>query len=156
VGGFLFAPCFVRLLSDLRAYLEGPVEFTRESRYEWVNRQLSAPGVPRYAIAVLGGEVEIHYNHYTEEEAAEKYARRVARVNYDNLFIKACSGKELWTPELVAEFDALDYPRKVCLTDEEFPGLTSTVKLKRYSTDGVLQFPLSRAQFDVVGWLNGG
>jgi uncharacterized protein (DUF1919 family) len=156
VGGFLFAPCFLTLLGDLRGYLESPLEFTRESRYDFVNEHLAVSIAPRYAIGVLGGDVEVHFLHYHDErEALERFRRRVARVNYDRLFVKACSGKELWDRAHVERFDALDLDHKICLTHEPYPDLASAVPMRRYTTDGVLQFPRSRAQLDIVGWLNG-
>lgn len=154
VGGFLFAPCYIRLLKDLRRYLTGPVEFTGVSRYESVNQERARDEAPAYPIAVLGGDVEIHYNHYTEEEAREKYLRRVERMNWDNLFVKTCSGKELWTTELLEEFDALEYPRKLCLTHQEYPTVDSAVRIRWYSTNGTSLFSICLPQFDLVGWLN--
>ena len=155
VGGFLFAPCYLTLLKDLRGYLTGPVEFTKVSRYESVNEDRSSGRAPAYPIAVLGGDVEIHYNHYSEEEAREKYERRAQRVNYDNLFVKTSTEKELWDTELLQEFDALPYARKVCLAGRDYPSVRCAKKIRWYTTNGTALFSICLPQFDLVGWLNG-
>jgi len=154
VGGFLFAPCFLRLLTDLRRYLTGPTEFTRASRYQQVNERKALRQAPDYPIAVLGGDVEIHYIHYTDAEARVRYERRVERINFQNIFLKASDGKDLWTASAVEQFDSLDYSHKLCFTEGAYPGLRSVQQLKRYSPDGAMQFYRGLPQFDVVGWLN--
>jgi uncharacterized protein (DUF1919 family) len=156
VGGFLHAPCYLQLLTDLRGYLEGPVEFRKESaRYPEVNEQRARGEAPAYPIAVLGDEVEIHYNHYGEREARERFERRVTRIDYDNLFVKAASGHNLWTEELLEQFDATPYPRKLCLTDQDLPRVRCAARIRWYSTNGTSLFSICLAQFDVIGWLNG-
>jgi uncharacterized protein (DUF1919 family) len=49
----------------------------------------------------------------------------------------------------------LPYRNKLCLTDEDLPGIKSAVTMKRYSTDGKFSFYLSLVDFDLVAWLNG-
>jgi len=56
----------------------------------------------------------MHYQ--TPEEASEKWNRRKLRINYDNLVIKFSEISFLCSPELVARFASLDYPRKICFT----------------------------------------
>src|SRR5919112_1564982 len=155
VGGFMFAPCFLRILTDLRGYLEGPVEWLEESRYEKVNEERAAGLAPAYPIAVLRDGAEIHYNHYEEREARERFERRVPRINYDNLFIKTAADRNLWTIEELERFDALPYSNKLCVSGRDLPTVDCAVKVRWYSTNGTSLFSITLAQFDLIGWLNG-
>lgn len=155
VGGFLFAPCYLQLLTDLRGYLEGPVEFTTTSRYESVNQERARGLAPSYPIAVLGNDVEIHYNHYDDDEAPAKFERRVQRMNYDDLFVKTAADRNGWTTPLLEQFDALPHPRKLCLSGRPLPTVGSAVPVRSYTSNGTSLFSISLAQFDLIGWLNG-
>ena len=156
VGLFVQGPCFVRLLSDLERHLAAPLAFVERSRYDDVNAPRDAGTVPRTPIGVLGGEVELHFVHLPDErEAREKWERRVERVRFDRLAVKACSGKDGFTDAHLRAIDALPYERKVIFSDRGLDGVRSAVALRPYVGNGALQFPLSRERFDVVRWLNG-
>lgn len=63
-----------------------------------------------HPIATLGN-VDIVLNHYPDFDAAvEIWNRRKARINWYNLFVTAYTDSE----ELLREFDALPYGKKVC------------------------------------------
>lgn len=127
VGCFLFAPDFIRLLQDLKGYMDGKMRFITkgESRYaEHVTKD--------YPIGLLtpapdGRPVEIHFLHYpTPEAALSAWQRRAQRIDYDNLLVKFCD-RDLCTPELIAAFDRLEYPSKVCFTAKPYPGRSVVV-----------------------------
>jgi uncharacterized protein (DUF1919 family) len=156
VGLFVQGPCFIRLISDLDHYLGAELEFTERSRYDDVNGPRDRGEVPLTPMGVLGGDVEIHFVHLpSEHEARDKWQRRVERINPERIAVKACSGKDGFTDELLREFDALPFERKVVFTDQPVPGVGSAVVLSPYVTNGALQFPYSRGRFDVIRWLNG-
>jgi len=50
--------------------------------------------------------------YHTEQEAAEKWYRRAARVNFDNLFIVGMD-QNLSTEQDIREFDKLPYNNKI-------------------------------------------
>ena len=114
---------------------------------------------PSYPIGVLGDDIEIHFLHYhSEQEAREKWERRVERINWDRLFI-SFSERDLCTPQHIAQFDALEFPRKVCFTANEYPDLSSTVWLKNYKGQGEVgdlyrDYKVVMKQFDIARWLN--
>lgn len=155
IGLMLSAPCYLKLVANLRHYLAQPLEFQAQSKYDNIN-ELSARWAHPIPIATLGGDVEIQFLHYhSEEEARDKWNRRVQRINWDNIFIKFDAGKDRGTPELAKEFDQLLLP-KVTLLRESQAGITSAVVIPAYTEDGLLQFERSLPYFDLVGWLNGG
>lgn len=127
VGCFLFAPDYIRLLRSLKGYLSAQLHFIprSESRYtEHVSGE--------YPIGVLApegaeGPVEIHFLHYpTPEAAAAAWQRRLQRFDYDNLLVKFCD-RDLCTAELIAQFDRMEFPEKVCFTAKPYPGASVVV-----------------------------
>ncbi|MDE6623150.1 MAG: DUF1919 domain-containing protein [Alistipes sp.] len=124
VGLFVPAPDYLRMLRALRAYVEGDFRFV--TRHDSVYRDRLTHVRGEYPVGILtpvgGGEpVEVHFLHYASpEEALAKWRKRAARLDYDNLLVKLAD-RDLCTPELIAEFDALDYPSKVCFTSRPSP-----------------------------------
>jgi uncharacterized protein (DUF1919 family) len=154
VGMAIYGPCFIALLRDLRALLDQPLCFTSETRYEECALRREAKRW-YFPIATLGGEVELHFGHArSPEEAADKWYRRLQRIDWDNLYFKFADGKDDITAEHVAEFDQLPYERKVALVSRPYPNLTSTVCIRRYEQDAGKMYRLAQPEFDVVSWLN--
>ena len=119
VGLYFFADDYIRFVSDLRRYLSLELEFITVdmSRHR---DELIARGQQDKPIGRID-DVEIVFLHYgSREEAKEKWDRRKARVNYDDLIFKfsrmnCCSEKHM------AAFDALPYERKILLNDRKPP-----------------------------------
>lgn len=124
VGLLVPAPDYIKILRSLREYVEGTLHEIawEQSRYAENLKRFKKP----FPLAVLtptnGGEpVEIHFRHgISFEEEAAKWYRRAQRVNYDNIIVKLAERNEC-TPKEIAEFDALDYPSKVCFTVNKYP-----------------------------------
>ena len=159
IGLMLSAPCYLRLLKQPKHYFSQPLVFQEKSHYDAVNA-LRAGWKHWFPIATLGNStnaedlVEIQFLHYhAEAEATDKWARRVERINWDNLFIKFDGSKDYATPELVREFDALPYP-KLTLLKEPLEGVKSAVVVPNYTTDGLMQFERSLPYYNLVSWLN--
>lgn len=84
VGLFFFAPCYLKFIHNIREYSKMNLEFIDVSKYDKANKLKSEH---YYPIALLGGDIEIHFLHYkTTEEATEKWNRRRERINFGNLF----------------------------------------------------------------------
>ena len=127
---FFHAPDYVRFVKRLDYYLNQPIKFVPSSKYA-EGRALQAER-DYYPVGWLD-DVEIHFLHYnSEEEAVDKWERRKNRINRDNLIL-TFTDKDLCTPELLAEFDALPYPRKIALTSKPYPELKSCVQLKAFA-----------------------
>ena len=74
------------------------MRFKQSSRYEAANEFRRR--IP-YPIGVLGDNIEIQFSHYaTEEEAAEKWARRSQRINFGRLYF-IFSDRDGVTPEQI-------------------------------------------------------
>ena len=153
VGLFVFAPDYIRILSNLNVYLELPLEFITQSRYEAQLRESNSAGT--YPIALLG-DAEIHFQHYASKgEVVEKWNRRVARIHWDNLFLKFCD-RDLCTYDHLRAFDSLDFEHKVCFAARPYPDVKSCVVLEVDSGKPCVVSEMTHYQdyFDVIGWLN--
>jgi uncharacterized protein (DUF1919 family) len=156
VGLFLTPEDYMQLLRRLRFYCENRIEFVTRSRNEQINawREVIRK---QYPIGHLGGEVEVHFLHYTDrDEAAAKWKRRAERVHWDNLLVKICwhdePRMELW----LREFQNMDFARKLSLVPRAIAGVSCSVPLRDYTTDGTAQYWMSHRHFDVARWLNEG
>lgn len=128
VGLYFFAEDYLKFVSNLPKYLNEKlcfISFTQSKYYyEIINKgQMKCP------IGKLD-DIEVVFLHYkSEQEAREKWERRCARVNYDNLIVKF-SYMNCCTDRIAEQFDCLPYPKKIMFvrTKEEE---------KRYSNSGV-------------------
>ncbi len=128
VGCYIFATDFCKLCENLRFYMEQPLNFIsyNDSKYKDVLIERKHTEVP---IAKLG-DVEIVFLHYkTEEEAREKWTRRVARINYDNLIFKFSKMNQCGEEEL-KRFDSLEADKKICFVTSERNDIKSAVFFK--------------------------
>lgn len=114
-GLYFFAPDYIKFVSDLRRYLDTPLRFIKpeESKYYDELKKRNQTDKP---IGILD-DVEIVFLHYkTKEEAEEKWNRRKARVNYNNIILKF-SRMDLCTEKEIEAFDALEFENKFVLNN---------------------------------------
>lgn len=117
VGLYFFAEDFVKLCSNVKSYMEKPLEFIEcsQSRYKDLLEKRNHANVP---IARLG-DIEVIFLHYkTIEEAREKWERRAQRINYDNLIFKF-SKMNLCTDDDLRAFDSMNCDKKICFLPPE-------------------------------------
>lgn len=123
VGLFLFAPDYIKLLKDIKNYLEEELVFIKPKDSKYID-QIDKT----YPIALLK-DIEIHFLHYHDcEEARRKWNKRLSRLDFDNLIVKFCD-RDLCTPLLIKEFDALPFPNKVCFAATAYPELKSVIHM---------------------------
>lgn len=139
VGLFFMAEDYIKFLQRLDEYLNAPLRFIlpEESRY----KEEQPGGEHRfgtYPIGILeipgigGGteRIEIFFLHYhCEEEAQEKWERRIARIHRDRLLVKFNDQNGCKIEHLIA-FDKLPYQNKVCFTAKKYPEIDSAIKIR--------------------------
>ena len=160
VGLYVDPECYVRLVNRIRWYLQQEVTFVDESRHERVNL-FRAKQRHRFPIGLIGGDVELQFLHYeSQQEAADKWSRRAARVSQDDqrFFYKFCDRDA--SLEHLAAFDAAPVAHKVCFVADPSVKLQSAVYIPG-SRDG--QVPdgkklsrISPRYFDAAAWINRG
>ncbi|MEE0799902.1 MAG: DUF1919 domain-containing protein [Gemmiger sp.] len=142
---------YVKMLENLRWYMEQPIQFFEDPRYDYPTGML--------------GDIEIRFNHYSSfEQAVNKWEERKRRINWDNLFVLGIDGDNC-TYETLQRFDALPYQNKVIFTHIPYPEIKSAYYIPGFEKEkgvGVLiyfkkQFFVRRYldDFDYVSFLNG-
>lgn len=157
VNLFIKASDYIKLLSDLKGYMELELCFVKE----WDSLYGNVP----YPTAYLG-DVKIYFMHYDSEEVAKAaWNRRRARINWDNMYILFTDRSYCTQADLEA-FDALPYEHKIVFTHLPHSEIKSSYYIRGYEGEekvGLLSDwqdesnPVKKVydQFDVVGWLNG-
>lgn len=125
VGMFFMAKDYIEFLSDLKGYIFGKLIFINPEESRWKD----APQVSgnkrfgTYPIGVLSNgknTIEIFFLHYhSEQEASEKWERRIKRINWDKLLVKF-NDQNGCTAEEVEAFMGLHYKNKLFFTCKEW------------------------------------
>ncbi len=153
-GLYFFASDYVRFSANLRHYLASPLEFidAHESLHWDVLKNRGEVDKP---IALID-DIEIVFLHYsTAKEAAEKWYRRVDRLNWNNLFIKF-SQMNSCTEEDLRKFDEISFPNKLCFTATRRPDLECAVFHPASVNEGQILNDTDRFSqgLDLYDWLN--
>ena len=159
VGLFFYAPCYIKLLSNLDHYLKQDLSFIEKSKYNYREKT--------YPIALLD-DVEVHFSHYkTETEAKDKWNRRKVRIlaetNLENYFFEM-SDAYLANKEYFIAFHHLPFKNKLSFSVKDFPELKDKNHIKIYESckkdknkvpNGKKLFKLTFLYFDINKWLLG-
>lgn len=153
VGLFLMPACFTELVENFEDYMSRDLRFIDTSKYESLNA--SRENRNCYPIGVLGG-AEIHFLHYeSEEEALEKWNRRKARIDYQNLyFVMVANGP--YDEALLERYAGEGCSRKVCFHREREKQLPTGVYIpSKESNMGNLYSQYQRfvGYFDFADWM---
>ncbi|MGN1165312.1 MAG: DUF1919 domain-containing protein [Lachnospiraceae bacterium] len=156
VNLFIKASDYIKILSDLKGYMEEDLHF--------VNEIDSIYGEVSYPTAYLR-DVKIYFMHYaSEEEARNAWNRRKKRINWGNLYV-IFTDRSGCTMDDLRAFDKLPYEHKVVFTHIPQPEIKSSFYIRGYEHEnkvGILSdwqnasYPVKRVydQFDYVKWFN--
>jgi len=135
-GLFIFSKDYLKLLNDLKKYMNMELNFINPEETKYKNELLSFGTYKKYPIGILE-DIEIHFLHYEDNKiATEKWERRKRRINYDNLIIKYCD-RDLATDDDIKRFSELSYTKKVALTAKKYP-YRCCIKLKNEDGEYVM------------------
>lgn len=154
VGLYFFADEYIKFLKNFNEYIHMDLKFidVKSSKYY---EELCRLHQENKIIGVLG-DVEIVFLHYhSEKETYEKWKKRCARINYDNIIFKFCD-QNLCTYQHLLEFDNLPYKYKYCFTAKDYKKIKSHIWMKRYKNcDYVLDDAyFTQKYLNVVEYLN--
>ena len=122
------APDYLRFLRDPRRYFSADLSF---AGYD----SKSYPGL--HAPVAACEDISILFAHYSSfEEGEKKWNQRKKRVDYNNIVVLNNNDNE----DMVRQFAALPYDRKVCFTGAkiEGPGIVHKQSLKMLNLNGAL------------------
>lgn len=142
---------FIKLARNPKWYLAQKLEFI-ESKYP-------------YPVARLG-DIRIHFNHSVDQNSAEKdWNRRLARVNWDNLYFLMYDRDGI-TREQILQLKDIECRNKVVLTEKRDYSDIEYVHYIARTNDGanshyfldkdIFGVCTLEKKFDFVKWLNDG
>lgn len=147
IGLFLFKDDYLKLLKNLKYYLELEVIELHNSKY--VDN-------PSYPVGILG-DIELHFLHYKNFAIAKKkWDYRKQRMNFDNLFIKM-NDDDLFKLKHATEFQNLPFKKKVFLSAQKYDVECNVVIKSLYKQKTIKNgqdLKKYHNYFDVVKWLN--
>jgi len=141
---------YLKLLCDLEGYLGAELNFIKEEHID-------------YPVGLLR-DVKIYFQHYaTEEEARQKWNQRLARVDFENLYVLFVE-IEGTSYENLAAFDQLPFPNKAMLTHRPYSEFQNAFPVPGYEESGYvgpcyhyrngLTGMREYDAFDYVSWIN--
>lgn len=140
---------YIKLLQNLRLYMENDLEFVTE------------PGIS-YPVGQLK-DIKIYFQHYkSEEEAKNNWIKRRERIDYNNILV-LFTDRDGCTYDDLLEFDKLPF-KKVVFTCKDYPEIKSSFYIKGFEDDnqvGVLSDFMPKKigvryydQFDFAKWID--
>ena len=162
VGLFIMDEDYIRFLEDLDYNLTQPLTFISPVLSKYYDK-ISKQGTYEisYPIAKLSDEIEIHFLHYkTEDEARQKWMRRVKRINRDKMLIKmSIRDTTVNIDKIVARFDSLKYKNKICFVPDYLNNSNNNEfiyvpELKELNVVGGDETPWTLNRIDIYKLLN--
>jgi uncharacterized protein (DUF1919 family) len=158
VGLFIPPKSYLDLLRRFDYFIRAELSFTHESGVASVSKWREREGL-NYPIGLLGGQVEVHFQHYaSQEEARSKWQRRCQRISPDpaRWFFKF-DDREGATADDIREFCGLPLANKVCFTHRASGLPTIVIRGEPGDTqirDGVALARISRHHFNTLRWVS--
>lgn len=143
LGLYFWTSDYIEFLKNIRFYLtEAKITFVEHSKYP-LGDERRKKWKHWYPIGLLNNKVEIHFLHYhTEDEAATKWYRRAARVNFDNMLVLGME-QNLCTEKEIKEFDKLYFPKKIFFSTKKLD-LESNVYIPEFESLGEVGDPYKK------------
>lgn len=159
IGLFILPNDYIDLCENFFELIGGDLAFIRSSGSPAVNAWRDAAKLT-YPIGLLGGRIEINFQHYaSDEEAAAKWRRRCARITSspERLFFKF-DDRDGATIEHFRRFAALPNRHRVCFTAKPYAGLETVVVPSAEGegcvVDGLTLSQMSGNYFNCLRWIS--
>lgn len=136
---------YINFCKKLKYYISQELQFIKfeDSKFSY--------HVNPFPVAKLD-DIEIGFMHYkSENEAEQKWKRRAARINWDNLIFKI-SHRDEFTEEHINAFSELPYPHKLIFAEKDFG--EKTIITPGINTLIGEETPLTLQMFNVTKYLN--
>lgn len=141
---------FAKYVLDMEHYLAEELVFFKHTEYDCPCAHL--------------GDITIHFTHYhTEEEAAQKWLQRSARIDRDNLFV-FLEERDGLTREEMLRLGHIRARGLVIFTANDYPDIPYALQIPKYAPEGEVGNILAKSYwddsreyeryFDFVKWFN--
>lgn len=150
VNLMMFQTDFAKFSLSLDRYLAQELTFFKHPEHDFPCARL--------------GDITLHFTHYhTEEEAAQKWEERSARIDRDNLFV-FLEERDGLTREDILQLGSIHARGLVVFTANSYPDIPYTLQIPKYALDGEVGDILAKSYvddsreyekyFDFVKWFN--
>lgn len=147
IGLFILGHDFVKLARDWRYYFDQRLEFIS---WECATYHYALKEVSPFPVAILG-DIEIYFMHYhSEQEAAEKWNRRIERIIPERMVFKL-SQREVCSRDDIEKFIELPLLHKICFAHDNVPGTIYIPELDGWIGD---EMSLVNRYYDEISLLN--
>ena len=156
IGLFFFSEDYIKFLENFDYYIKQPLKFKETSIHPTAN-ELSK--IKQYPIGILGYEIEIHFLHYIDEaEAAEKWKKRVERIQTNNLFFIYSDAEEDFKEEFLLRYLKLPFENKIFFSSKPRNKDGTIVFVQDYWNKNHVGDSTRNRKYekyiDVIKWLN--
>ena len=145
---------FIKFVLDMSYYLSQDLCFYNDLHYE----------CPCAKLGEGSRKITIHFTHYESQDEAKKYwEKRIARIQYDNLFVIAME-KDGITKEDILKLGTIKVRGVLVFTAHNYLDIPYTCYISKYRDEGVVGNILVRSYlsdkkeyeryFDFVKWFN--
>lgn len=122
-GLFFTGEDYVKICSDLKGYFAKELVFISPENSKNKIQLYGSNNWGNYPVARLG-DIEVYFMHYhSQEEAEQKWERRISRIDYDNL-IFLFAESDLSTSSDIDAFCKLPTKNKICLSYRDYGSKT--------------------------------
>lgn len=129
VGLMFFADEYIKFVGNLEYYLSQDLRFIpkKDSKYYDYYKEKD-----RYYPIGLLDDIEVVFLHYkSEKEAYDKWNRRKARINWNNLIVKF-NDQNRATIDHIKAFDKLPYKNKLCFVAHAVQDTDCTIQFTEF------------------------
>jgi len=140
VGLFFMADDYIKFLTNLKGYLSAELTFINPDESRWRNNDIISSD-KRWGMYPVGKiearnsdgkseDVEIFFLHYKDEqEAKQKWKRRVDRINWNHLLVKF-NDQNGCNEDHISKFDGLQFTNKVFFSVKKHSECKSAIQIK--------------------------
>jgi len=158
VGTQVMTPCYIKILSNLKYYLSSQIVFRNFSKYRKVDDYRKSSN-SYFPLGVIDDDIEIQFIHYqSEQEAYEKWYRRIDRMDWQNIYFKLDEIKLGATSELIQRYFTICPENSISFRGKDNSGSREfcqrRISIPNYTENGYLLFYISLGYFDPVTWIN--
>lgn len=122
-GLFFTSEDYIKLCRDVKGYFSKELMFILPENSKNKEMLCGTNNFGHYPVAQLG-DIEIYFMHYhNQEEAEQKWKRRISRIDYNNL-IFLFTESDLSEPSDIDAFCDLPIKNKICLSYRDYGGRT--------------------------------
>lgn len=153
----IFAPDYIELLENFSPNILSKISFIEHKNTKHKDEMIKLNIYEKnYPIGILDNKYELHFLHYTsQEDARNKWLKRVQRMNFNNLIFKFSDGDK-FEDSMAKRFDDLGFKNKVCFTAKKYDNLKSVVKLEKFkdSERGHDEWKNTKKEFNIIKFIN--